>query len=87
MCNDRAWAEVEEDKLASAALLAEQGFATPKTLALFHADRTVEGLHRLARPEDCLAYLREAATYPLFGTAGAFAEALLHARRGGKNYD
>ncbi len=67
MCNDRSWGEVEEDKLASAALLAEQGFATPETLALFHADRTAAGMHRLATTADCLAYLRHGATYPLFG--------------------
>jgi hypothetical protein len=67
MCNDRAWAEVEEDKLASAALLAGQGFATPKTFALFHPDRSAEDLRSLANAQDCAGYLRNGAAYPFFG--------------------
>jgi len=67
MCNDRSWGEVEEDKLASAALLADNGFATPKTLALFHPDRRADGLRALATPQDCAGYLRSGAAYPLFG--------------------
>lgn len=67
MCNDRAWAEVEEDKLASGALLAGQGFATPRTFALFHPERSAEGLDSLAAPRDCAAYLRNGAAYPFFG--------------------
>ncbi len=67
MCNDRSWGEIEEDKLASAALLADKGFATPRTLALFHPDRSADGLLQLATPQDCVHYLRHNATYPLFG--------------------
>ncbi len=67
MCNDRSWGEVEEDKLASAALLADKGFATPETLALFHSDRSLDGLRHLATPQDCAQYLRSGAAYPLFG--------------------
>jgi hypothetical protein len=66
-CNDRAWAEVEEDKLASAALLAGQGFAMPETFALLHPDRSVEGLRSRASPQDRVAYPRNGAAYRFFG--------------------
>jgi hypothetical protein len=67
MCNDRAWAKVEQDKLATAGLLAGQGFPIPETFALFHPEPSAEGLRGLAAPSDCAAYLRNGATYPFFG--------------------
>jgi hypothetical protein len=67
MCNDHAWAEIEQDKLASADLLAGQGFPMPETFALFHPDRSAEGLRSLAKPSDCADYLRNGAPYPFFG--------------------
>jgi len=67
MCNDRAWAEIEQDKLASADLLAGQGFPMPETFALLHPERSAEGLRSLPGPPDCAEYLRNGASYPFFG--------------------
>lgn len=66
-CNDRSWAEVEQDKLAASRLLECEGFATPRSFALLHPERRVEGVEALTTPEGCADYLRNGAAYPFFG--------------------
>jgi hypothetical protein len=61
------WAEIVNDKPTLTALLRGLDLPVPETQAIVHPDRTFGGAASLRSREEIKAFLRNGATYPLFG--------------------
>ncbi len=64
---DSPWRVIAEDKPLMTSMLKGLGLPVPQTQAIYHTVRTFDGAAALRNKEDMVAFLRNDASYPIFG--------------------
>jgi hypothetical protein len=66
-CTNRTWWGIVHDKLVFQAVLQAHGISMPRIAATYHGTRAFPGATVLRTTADVVRFLRECASYPLFG--------------------